>query len=318
MKRLFISMFIVSCLFGTASLWSDEMASPFGADEVKVEKATEEKVTITTTEKDSGEKAAKETKKEEEKLKAKVAKEVEKKAGVDSKDFPMYGTVDVGNSTLNVRLGAWKTVVDSLRTGDKVKLVGKQGEWYKAEIGGTTKFIHMNFVNSAYRSAGKTPVVYPWGNAVKGVDVVISKKGSDKSGWGGVYPCTPPAKYISSPYGYRTHPVTGAKLTFHKGVDLPCPNGTRLNSLASGVVTAVGYDNGGGNYIRIRYDNGYESFYCHLQKSLVRKGDKVGAGEKVALADNTGIYTTGAHLHFEVWYGGKTIDPKKSGVPLIK
>ena len=133
----------------------------------------------------------------------------------------------------------------------------------------------------------------------------------DSSGWGSANPVDPMPSRVSSEYGYRTHPVTGQKGTFHNGVDLPVPTGSRVNAMANGVVTAVGYENGGGNYIRIKYDNGYETFCCHLQGSTVKVGDRVQAGQQVAISDNTGIYTTGAHLHFEVKVDGTRVNPRK-------
>ena len=133
----------------------------------------------------------------------------------------------------------------------------------------------------------------------------------DASGWGSANPVDPMPSRVSSEYGYRTHPVTGQKGTFHNGVDLPVPTGSRVNAMANGVVTAVGFENGGGNYIRIKYDNGYETFCCHLKGSTVKVGDRVQAGQQVAISDNTGIYTTGAHLHFEVKVDGTRVNPRK-------
>ena len=118
------------------------------------------------------------------------------------------------------------------------------------------------------------------------------------------------AKRVSSEYGYRTHPVTGKKGTFHNGVDLPVPSGTRVNAMANGVVVAAGFEQYGGNYVRIKYDNGYETFYCHLKSSNVKAGQRVECGQQVALSDNTGLYTTGAHLHMEVRVDGERVNPR--------
>ncbi len=131
----------------------------------------------------------------------------------------------------------------------------------------------------------------------------------DSSGWNSVNPCEPMPSRVSSEFGWRIHPCTGER-KFHNGVDLPIPSGTRLNAMANGTVTAVGFENGGGNYLRIRYDNGYETFYCHLQSSNVKVGDRVLCGQEVAKSDNTGIYTTGAHLHMEVKINGERVNPR--------
>lgn len=321
MNKIYSLLFVVLliCFVSTPTLWSAESVNPFSAGEVSVEKSSTSSEVSKTTATDDGikEAAKKEKEKEEEEKKDEESKA---KADPDVFDPPITGTVEVGNSTLNVRTGEWETVVSSLRTGDTVSIVGKKGVWYKAIINGQTRYIHMNYVSTGFKPAGKTPVVYPWQNSSSSTDagVIISQKAIDSCGWGGVYPNEPPAKYISSPFGYRTHPVTGVRSSFHDAVDLPCVSGSRLNALAGGVVTASGYESGGGNYLIIRYANGYESFYCHLLKSLVSVGDKVSAGEKVALADNTGVYTTGSHLHMRIKYNGAAVDPQKLGIPLTK
>ena len=105
---------------------------------------------------------------------------------------------------------------------------------------------------------------------------------------------------ISSPYGYRTHPVTGKKGSFHNGVDLATPIGTILkNTVGSGKCTKVGYDKRNGNYLRIQHDCGLMTSYAHLSKVLVKQGNEVSRGEVFALTGNTGL-GTGAHVHFRV------------------
>ena len=81
-------------------------------------------------------------------------------------------------------------------------------------------------------------------------------------------------------------------------------------SLANGTVIAVGYENGGGNYVKVRYDNGLESFACHLKNATVKVGQRVEAGQQVAVSDNTGAYTTGAHLHLAIKKNGEYINPR--------
>jgi murein DD-endopeptidase MepM/ murein hydrolase activator NlpD len=128
-------------------------------------------------------------------------------------------------------------------------------------------------------------------------------------------PCQPMPSRVSSEFGMRTHPTQGYK-KMHNGIDLPVPNGTRLNSLGNGTVVAVGYESGGGKFVKVRYDNGYESFYCHLQSYSVRKGQRVSAGQDIARSDNTGQWTTGAHLHFGLKKNGKYVNPRFAGIPL--
>ena len=83
----------------------------------------------------------------------------------------------------------------------------------------------------------------------------------------------------------------------HNGIDWGIANGTTILAAAAGEVNAVAFENGGyGNYVKLRHDFGY-TYYAHLKEALVKKGDKVNLGERIALSDNTGA-STGPHLHF--------------------
>jgi murein DD-endopeptidase MepM/ murein hydrolase activator NlpD len=124
-------------------------------------------------------------------------------------------------------------------------------------------------------------------------------------------PTTMPVEmgYYSSNYGYRVDPITG-KSSFHTGVDLIAPPGTPVVAAAGGVVSTVAYVSEYGNIVDIDHDNGLTSRYAHLSRSLVRVGDVVMKGQKVALVGNTGR-TTGPHLHFEVREKGIPLNPNK-------
>jgi murein DD-endopeptidase MepM/ murein hydrolase activator NlpD len=124
-------------------------------------------------------------------------------------------------------------------------------------------------------------------------------------------PTTMPVEmgYYSSNYGYRLDPITG-KSSFHTGVDLIAPPGTPVVAAAGGVVSTVAYVSEYGNIVDIDHDNGLTSRYAHLSRSLVRVGDVVMKGQKVALVGNTGR-TTGPHLHFEVREKGIPLNPNK-------
>lgn len=222
---------------------------------------------------------------------------------------PGIGTVEV-NTTLNVRTGAWGKIIGSLRNGDKVDVLGKQGDWYKISYDGSTAFVHANYVSMPGRPAGKTPVQ----NDADGGEQQPVTTGSGRFG----APVSQPlASSVSSPYGWRIHPISGVR-KFHYGIDLPMPNGTRLNALGDGVVTAVGYDSTSGNFIKVRYDNGLESFYCHLKKASVSQGQRVNMGQEVARSNNTGG-STGPHLHFGLKKNGSYINPASvSNIPMVK
>jgi len=124
-------------------------------------------------------------------------------------------------------------------------------------------------------------------------------------------PTTMPVEmgYYSSNYGYRLDPITG-RSTFHTGVDLIAPHGTAVVAAAGGVVATVAYVPEYGNIVDVDHDNGLTSRYAHLSRSVVRVGDVVMKGQKIALVGNTGR-TTGPHLHFEVREKGIPLNPNK-------
>jgi murein DD-endopeptidase MepM/ murein hydrolase activator NlpD len=114
---------------------------------------------------------------------------------------------------------------------------------------------------------------------------------------------------ITSPYGWRIHPITGVS-KLHKGIDIAAPSGTALYSLKSGTVMYTGYDaNGYGNYVMVDHGD-IISLYAHNSSVVVSTGQKVEAGKLICYSGNTGG-STGAHLHFEVRLAGsgETINP---------
>jgi murein DD-endopeptidase MepM/ murein hydrolase activator NlpD len=230
--------------------------------------------------------------------------------GAGRESYPTTGTVQV-NTSLNVRTSPWGSIIGSLRMGNEVRILGKQGDWFKISHNGQTAYVHRNYVNAPGHPAGRTPVVRPAAPSAPANTAANSSPAPVSTGQGrfGAAPCTPMPSRASSEFGWRTHPTLGTR-RHHNGIDLPVPNGTRLNALGDGVVTAVGFESGGGKFIKVRYDNGLESFYCHLQTATVRQGQRVSMGQEIAKADNTGTYTTGAHLHMEVRRNGTPINPR--------
>ena len=113
---------------------------------------------------------------------------------------------------------------------------------------------------------------------------------------------------ISSHFGHRTDPFYKVQ-KFHSGIDFSAPIGTNIYCTGDGVVEQVVLGNSGyGNYILIDHGYGYKTRYAHLKKALVKKGQKVSRGEKIALVGNTGK-STAPHLHYEVIKNDKAINP---------
>jgi len=115
---------------------------------------------------------------------------------------------------------------------------------------------------------------------------------------------------ITAKFGYRIHPLTKKK-KFHRGVDLRAKRKTEVFSTADGVVRFVESKNKGnfGRVIIIAHNFGFESVYAHLRETKVKIGDVVKKGDLIALSGNSGR-STGPHLHYEVRYASKVLDPK--------
>jgi murein DD-endopeptidase MepM/ murein hydrolase activator NlpD len=124
-----------------------------------------------------------------------------------------------------------------------------------------------------------------------------------------VYPEGRPVQdgWISSYFGRRADPFTGYSAV-HKGLDFAGPEGTKVSSVAAGLVTYAGDRSGYGEMVEINHGNGLATRYCHNEKVLVKQGDMVRKGQEVALMGSTGR-STGSHLHFEVLKNGTQVDP---------
>lgn len=113
--------------------------------------------------------------------------------------------------------------------------------------------------------------------------------------------------HITSPYGYRVHPITG-KVKFHAGVDVGAPSGLPIHAASAGRVTISVYSRSYGNYVEIDHGNGVRTRYAHMSKRLCSVGDTVAQGDVIGEIGATG-HATGPHLHFEVRVNGKTLNP---------
>lgn len=113
---------------------------------------------------------------------------------------------------------------------------------------------------------------------------------------------------VTSPYGWRVHPVTGEQQSFHSGIDLAAGYGTPIYAARSGLVTTSGYHWSFGNYVVINHGDGYSTLYAHMQERACSEGDRVYQGEVIGYVGSTGE-STGPHLHYTVYYNGETVNP---------
>ncbi|MGP1599878.1 MAG: murein hydrolase activator EnvC family protein [Dialister pneumosintes] len=119
------------------------------------------------------------------------------------------------------------------------------------------------------------------------------------------YPCSGP---ITSPFGYRIHPIFGTTI-YHSGIDIGVDEGTPVHAADSGAVIYSGSGlTGYGNVVIIDHGNGLSTLYAHNSALLVSEGESVSKGQVVAYSGMTG-YATGPHVHFEVRVNGSPTDP---------
>ena len=119
--------------------------------------------------------------------------------------------------------------------------------------------------------------------------------------------CTPVCGTLSSPFGYREHPVEGEE-RFHYGVDLAADTGTAVSCFADGTVTAVGESSSYGKYCIVTHAGGYATLYAHCSRITASSGAEVARGQKIAEVGETGM-ATGPHLHFELHENGVYLNP---------
>ncbi len=123
-------------------------------------------------------------------------------------------------------------------------------------------------------------------------------------------------KYISSYFSKnRLHPILRIWRP-HLAIDYAAPTGTPVSTIGDGVITYIGYDNGYGNYIKIRHPNNYISAYGHLSRFAkgLKKGQKVKQGEIIGYVGSTGL-STGPHLDFSISKNGERVDFLKIKLP---
>ena len=125
---------------------------------------------------------------------------------------------------------------------------------------------------------------------------------------GGVFTWPVPGRTsLTSLYGMRVHPITGA-YRLHTGIDISAPIGTNFVAAANGVVSKATYNTAYGNMVIIDHGGGVQTLYAHGSEILVQVGDEVKAGTPVLAVGSTG-YSTGPHAHFEIRINGQTVNP---------
>lgn len=112
---------------------------------------------------------------------------------------------------------------------------------------------------------------------------------------------------ISSPYGLRIHPIT-KKEEFHPGLDIKANKGTPIYAALGGTVIEARKGLTFGYFVRIQSGKDVKTVYAHCKKLLVKTGQRIKRGQKIAEVGDTGL-ALGAHLHFEIWKDERPVNP---------
>lgn len=238
------------------------------------------------------------------------------------RDAPAAGTGTPNQHNGPVHLRADMKVdsadLGQIPPGANVHFISQEGGWCKVEWNGKTGYMRGMYLGIKPKAPTRPVAVKP-----VAAKPVVSKPVAVK-------PVDKPKRIGSednaaSPKGGKLagRPVKGGRVTsefgprklfgnsYHYGIDIGVPTGTPALALGNGSVSKVGYDKGGGNYIDIKYDNGYSTRYYHMKNATLKQGARVTAGATIGHTNNTGSYTTGAHLHFEVKNSaGKRVNPR--------
>ncbi|HEU4588579.1 MAG TPA: M23 family metallopeptidase [Gemmatimonadales bacterium] len=124
----------------------------------------------------------------------------------------------------------------------------------------------------------------------------------------------PTEGWLSSAFqSMRAHPILHIARP-HDGIDVSAPSGSPIEAPAAGRVIAAGWEQGYGNTLEIDHGYGITTRYAHASRLLVKKGDRVKRGQRIALVGNSGL-ATGPHLHYEVHVNGKPVNPLRYVMP---
>ena len=113
--------------------------------------------------------------------------------------------------------------------------------------------------------------------------------------------------HLSSPYGYRNHPMREEN-RFHTGADISVPAGSKVKATANGIVTFAGWTENSGIVVVVEHGYGFNTAYAHNNVAHVRVGQRISRGDVIASSGSTGI-STGPHVHYEIWKNGHHTNP---------
>lgn len=184
-----------------------------------------------------------------------------------------------------------------------------------AGFGGVDRYSYLEsfehsdlMVASAFKMDVLAKKAYIQSRSFDDVELLAKRAGDMTSCVPSISPVKLSGIHITSPFGYRFHPVK-RYMVFHEGVDFAGSPGTPIFVTGDGVVESVYYNYFGyGNCVIVDHGFGYKTRYAHLKEALVHPGDRVRRGDQIATLGSSGM-STGPHLHYEVIYLGRQINP---------
>lgn len=192
-------------------------------------------------------------------------------------------------------LGTYIDLDRDIRSGDEFDLIVS----YKRAATGETELGDLLYAGIERGGEPKTQLMR-WGK--DGQFYEASGVGEQRSGL-----MAPVPGRRTSGYGMRRHPILGYK-RMHRGLDFKAGYGTPIYAATDGTVQMAGRNGGHGNYVRLNHGGGLATGYSHMSRIAVNRGQSVRRGQVIGYVGSTGL-STGPHLHYEMYRGGKTVDP---------
>jgi murein DD-endopeptidase MepM/ murein hydrolase activator NlpD len=236
-------------------------------------------------------------------------------AGLESRDYEVQSGESISEIAYDFELEVDTLIsfnnitnVRRLRAGTVIKIPNMDGVLYEVKRGDSLSAIAGKFEVS-YESLLDTnqmdsAVVHPGTQLF--IPGVAMNPIALKQAMGELF-VYPARGRITSPYGWRSDPITGMR-RFHTGVDIANSPGTRVNASMEGRIGEVGFHSTYGNYVIINHAGGFQTLYAHLNRFVVSKGQWVNQGQKVGEMGSTG-YSTGSHVHFTIFKHNQHINP---------
>ena len=205
-----------------------------------------------------------------------------------------------------------ETIKKILEEKKKQAVIDKQKQQKKAQVLSNTKKMREYYMSKLSEQERELQVqIDEYNSQMSEIEaeiklLALNSISSDYIGGAFIWP-VPGYTTLTSLYGMRVHPITGA-YKLHTGVDIGAPLRSSFVASANGIVSKATYNNAYGNMVIIDHGGGVQTLYAHGDEILVQLGQTVSAGTEILKVGSTG-YSTGPHAHFEIRINGQTVNP---------